>query len=317
MPSATSAGRGGAPLEGALRAILRRFRSQRPLRGGSLILTIFGDCVAPRGGVVSLGSLIRLAGAFGITERLVRTSVGRLAQDGWLVARRDGRLSEYRLTAHGQERFAEATRRIYGANPVSWERRWTLVLLPARPVRRREQLREELRWLGFGQIRPGVFAHPNTLAGQAQSWLDGLASGNSCVVLEGAAQDSRSDREIVAAGWDFGELSRRYRRFVDGFAPVESAVKQRRASLDARSAFIVRTLLIHEYRKIHLQDPLLPPALLPADWVGSRAYELCAGLYADVFPAAEQFLSDTASTLARSLPEASAAVYERFGGISK
>ena len=36
---------------------------------------------------MTLGSLIRLAAPFGLTERLVRTSVARLARDGWLAAR--------------------------------------------------------------------------------------------------------------------------------------------------------------------------------------------------------------------------------------
>ncbi len=70
-------GRAAAALSGA----------QRPLRGGSLLITLFGDAIAPRGGAVTLGSLIRLAAPFGLTERLVRTSVARLAREGWLAAR--------------------------------------------------------------------------------------------------------------------------------------------------------------------------------------------------------------------------------------
>ncbi|HEV2441051.1 MAG TPA: PaaX family transcriptional regulator C-terminal domain-containing protein, partial [Steroidobacteraceae bacterium] len=73
-------------------------------------------------------------------------------------------------------------------------------------------------------------------------------------------------------------------------------------------------LLVHEYRKIHLLDPLLPPALLPAEWVGTEAYELTARLYAAVFAAAERFLADTGRTIAGSLPAAGAEVHARFGG---
>src|SRR2546421_5448407 len=97
-----------APVPAAVRALLRRWRAQRPLRGGSLLVTIFGDAIAPRGGLVTLGSLIRLAQPFGLTERLVRTSGARLAPDGWLAARRDGRRREYPLTPHRQQRFAPA-----------------------------------------------------------------------------------------------------------------------------------------------------------------------------------------------------------------
>ena len=87
-----------APLPAPIERLLRRFRASRPLRAGSLLITIFGDAIAPRGGAVTLGSLIRLAAPFGLTERLVRTSVARLAQRRLAVARRAGRRSEYRLS---------------------------------------------------------------------------------------------------------------------------------------------------------------------------------------------------------------------------
>jgi phenylacetic acid degradation operon negative regulatory protein len=87
-----------------------------------------------------------------------------------------------------------------------------------------------------------------------------------------------------------------------------------RDAITPEAAFVIRTLLIHEYRKIHLRDPLLPPALLPNDWVGSSAYDLCANLYAKVFTAAEEFLTGTASTLDEPLPAAEPSVYDRFGG---
>jgi phenylacetic acid degradation operon negative regulatory protein len=297
----------------ATQALLRRFKSQRPIRGGSLLVTIFGDAIAPRGGVATLGSLIQLAQPFGLTERLVRTSVARLAQDGWLIARRDGRRSEYRLTASGEQRFAEATRRIYGKSPASWDGQWTLLLLPPSASQRRDSLREQLRWLGFGQLGPGVFAHPDSDLGQAREWLRGLEVNQDSILLKSSSAELGVDRRLVAAGWDLGELARRYRRFVDAFAPVASGIAPP-AAFTPQSAFVIRTLLIHEYRKIHLRDPLLPQALLPGDWIGARAYDLCGNLYAEVFAAAEDFLTVTASTLDEPLPAADVSTYGRFGG---
>ena len=138
-----------SPFEDAARAVVRTFRRQRPLRAGSLVITLFGDAIAPRGGAISLASLIKVMATFGLTERLVRTAVGRLAQEGWLVAEREGRLSYYGLTRLGSERFLEATRRIYSAPPARWRGRWTLVLANG-GGRTRQKLRSELEWLGFG-----------------------------------------------------------------------------------------------------------------------------------------------------------------------
>jgi phenylacetic acid degradation operon negative regulatory protein len=296
--------------------LLRQFRRQRPIRGGSLLITIFGDSIVPRGGAVTLGSLISLAQPFGLTERLIRTSVARLAGDGWLVARRDGRRSEYRITPTGRDRFVEATRRIYGAIPDSWDSQWTLLVLPPANGTRRQDVRNELRWLGFGQISVGVFAHPNWSVEEAREGLKGVEGATEGLLLKSSSEGSETDRRLVAAGWDLGELTRRYRKFLETFTPVADTLGHTTTAATAvtdESAFIIRTLLIHEYRKIHLQDPLLPPALLPVNWVGAAAYELSKHLYSAVLPAAERYLSDNASTITAPLPTADASAFARFG----
>ena len=293
-----------------LRSLLRHFRAQRPLRGGSLLVTIFGDAIAPRGGAVTLGSLIRLAAPFGLTERLVRTSVARLAREGWLRGARHGRRSEYRLSRQGSSRFAEATQRIYGAPHPAWDGRWTLLLLPA-GRRRPQQVRETLRWLGFGQLSPNVFAHPGATTAQSREWLRTLPDAADALLLSSRAADAAGERGLAARGWDLEGLARRYRRFVQRFAALETVA--RGPQLSGEAAFLVRTLLIHEYRKIHLQDPLLPAKLLPPGWVGTRAYELTRRIYAAVFAAAEGYLSGNARRLHAPLPPATAVA--RFGGL--
>lgn len=295
----------------AAQALLRRLHDQQPLRGGSLIITLFGDAIAPRGGAITLGSLIQVAGVFRLTERLIRTSVARLANDGWLAARKEGRQSEYRLAPGGEQRFAEATRRIYGLPQGDWGGQWTLAVLPPGAGTR---AREELRWLGFGQLSAGTFAHPSCTLVQAKEWLEDIEGAAEALCLRSSSSDLSVDRQLVARGWDLGDLARRYRRFVATFEPIDAAVRAS-ARVQPEDALIIRTLLIHQYRKIHLQDPLLPAALLPDDWIGAAAYELTRRLYSLVFRAAEQFLSATARTIDAPLPPAERAVYERFGGV--
>src|SRR5580692_10910633 len=144
----------------AAASLVARFRRQRPLRGGSLIVTLFGDSIMPRGGTIALGSLIDLAAPFGLNERLVRTATARLAHDGWLEGHRAGKLSEYRLSKHGRARFAEATKRIYSEPDTLWSGRWTVIVLPPMRAAERRELREELVWRGFGELSTNVFAHP-------------------------------------------------------------------------------------------------------------------------------------------------------------
>ena len=110
------------------------------------------------------------------------------------------------------------------------------------------------------------------------------------------------------------ELARRYRAFIAMFEPVDAVLTNDAAPPDL--AFQIRTLLVHEYRKIHLRDPLLPTSLLPKDWIGTRAYALCARLYAKVFSRAEFHLAENASTLTGPLPPPLDSTFERFGGLA-
>jgi phenylacetic acid degradation operon negative regulatory protein len=65
-----------------IRRWIQRDLATHPPRAPSLVVTVWGDALAPHGGIVWLRTLFRLLGAFGMNERLVRTSVFRLATDG-------------------------------------------------------------------------------------------------------------------------------------------------------------------------------------------------------------------------------------------
>lgn len=297
--------------EDAVTGLRRAYLRQRPLRTGSLIITLFGDAIAPRGGEISLASLIELLAAFGLTDRLVRTAVGRLAKEGWLAAQREGRLSYYGLTTLGRERFAEATRRIYSPPPAEWRGRWTVIFANG-ATRSRKALRQELEWLGFGCVSPGTFAHPDTDLKRVRREISKPLLLKDAVVLTAERGDSDSDRRLIERGWDLKDLERRYRRLVQRFAPLLANASERQG-LEPQACLIVRTLLIHEYRRVHLRDPLLPHSLLPARWAGAEAFELCRKLYGQVYPAAERRLDAIATTRKGMLPPPQADGRSRFG----
>ena len=86
-----------APLPPVIAPIKQRlddFRQQRRVQAGSLIISAFGDAILPRGGRVWLGSLIRLLEPLELNERLVRTSVFRLAKEEWLRTETVGRRAD-------------------------------------------------------------------------------------------------------------------------------------------------------------------------------------------------------------------------------
>ena len=118
----------------------------------------------------------------------------------------------------------------------------------------------------------------------------------------------------MSLGWDLEDLGLRYQRFVKRSERVLAALQELRGA-DDQSCFIVRTLLIHEYRRLHLRDPMLPARLLRANWPGVQAAALCRDIYARVFAASELYLSRIAAQLEGPLPAPDASVMQRFGGI--
>jgi phenylacetic acid degradation operon negative regulatory protein len=290
------------------------FVSRPTLRAGSLITTVFGDAIAPRGGVVWLGSLIRVMAEFGINERLVRTSVFRLAKDGWLQSTQLGRRSYYSLTDEGRERFAEATHRIYGEPVSDWDGEWCLLLLSGLEQGAKELARKELAWLGFGALSANVLAHPTPNDSDLTLALHRLGIVADTVVMRARTVDSDAAmRSLAENSWNLDDIDARYEHFVDLFRPLNKELKKTPA-VDPKTAFLLRTLLIQEYRKVLLRDPQLPSALLPGSWHGTAAYPLCRNLYRGLQQAADDYLGEAMETADGPLPPPESSAATRFAG---
>ena len=104
------------------------------------------------------------------------------------------------------------------------------------------------------------------------------------VAFDASLTGEGAPQRLVELGWDLEDLGMRYQRFVARFASVQTELKRRR-DIEPEDCFLVRTLLIHEYRRLHLRDPLLPAQLLRPNWPGAQAAVLCRDIYVRVFAA--------------------------------
>jgi phenylacetic acid degradation operon negative regulatory protein len=303
-------------IESASENLVNEFRSRRTLRTGSLITTVFGDSIAPRGGSVWLGSLIAVMEPFGIGERLVRTSVYRLVQDGWLQSTQIGRRSYYSLTGEGRERFEQATHRIYGEPVTNWDGQWCLLLLSGLNASDRDVTRKECGWLGFAALSSNVLAHPMPDVTSLDTTLRRLGVDDEVVVMSGqTVRNEAAMRGLARSSWNLDDIEARYRSFVERFRPLIREYGKNIA-VEPKTAFLVRTLLIQEYRKVLLRDPQLPAELLPSDWHGAAAYQLCRNLYRAVYSAADDYLSRAVETADGPLPPPGMDFLRRFGGLA-
>lgn len=297
--------------------LVEEFKNQRPIRGGSLIITIYGDAISPRGGTVWLGSLIKLLEPLGLNQRLVRTSIFRLTKEGWLTSTQVGRRSYYSLTDIGRRRFESAFRRIYAQLYPEWDGKWDLVITTQLDVELRKVVKKEMEWLGFGNISPGVMAHPMADMAEVNSTLQELCVNNEVIHMESqliGTQTSAPLKELVHECWNLQQLSEDYLTFLERFRPILRSLESAE-DLDPEQCFQLRTLMIHHYRRVLLRDPQLPEKLLPAEWAGTSARILARNIYRMVQEKAEEYLSATQETADGPLPEPAPRFYKRFGGL--
>ena len=203
--------------------LLDAFHERTPIRAGSLIVTVFGDAVVPRGGVLSLSSLHDVMRAFRISDTLVRTALSRLVSDGWFERWKVGRNSYYQLTGRGQEAFARATLRIY-AEPASG----LAGLLRSPPARQRSgQGRPSHGAVGsrLRRSRPG----PSDCAGcRGQGWR----FPTSCR----KPADLATARRLAERAWPLAEIESRYRRFIEAYSETLAALERGIPFSDSRRA---------------------------------------------------------------------------------
>ena len=281
----------------ALGQILDQLRGE-PSRTWSIIITIYGDAIVPRGGCVWLGTLLSFFKALEIGDGVVRTAMSRLAADGWLERSKVGRNSFYRLAAKGHTTFTEATRHIYAARPPVWLGHVDLALTTSGPER--EQARDAMLRAGFGSPGPGIFVAPGGHGG---------APPGTLMLQATAAPESL--RDLAARSWPVEATAEAYRRFIETFAPLRAALEAS-SPLDDLEALVSRVLLIHEYRRIVLRDPLLPAELLPPDWPGDAARALCGTLYRHLVGPSERWLDDNAIDDSGAALRPGREVFDRF-----
>jgi phenylacetic acid degradation operon negative regulatory protein len=296
-------------------ALIRRVRRAPDASARSLLVTIFGDSVVPHGGEIWLGSLLRLVEPLGISERLVRTSVQRLVTDGLLVTRRHGRRSFYSVPPAARHDFWEADQRIYHPRAATpWDGRWTIAIeTPALGAADRAALRQHVAWLGFSSLGPSVHVCPLDRTEELSQLLTDAGLTAQVAVLRG---------ELAAGGLADADLARvmttqlaaidpAWRSFLRRFSPVAQALDTD-AAVDAETAFLARTLLVHAYRRVVLREPDLPAELWPADWIGERAYAVAAACYQALSAAAEVHLLAVCQVDGVPLPPAEAVYAARY-----
>jgi len=223
----------------------------------SILLTVLGEYVLPRGEPVWQETLVAALGALGYSEQAARQALARSVRDGWLESERRGRRARVRLTPGTEQLLRSGAERIYGfGKPWEWNGEWLIVVLRVPEVRRelRHQLRTQFAWAGLGSLGGGVWVTPHVDREEELKALAEARAEADVVSFRGRIGTLGDPRRVAQEAWDLDAVAEQYEEFLARF---------RRAQPSAPAAtFRAMTELVHEWRKFPFIDPDLPAELL-------------------------------------------------------
>ena len=285
-----------AHLRVSFASIFESALARRTIRPKSMIMTIFGDSIVPRGGVAWLGSIVTMTSLFDLAEPLVRTSALRLTHDGWLQRRQIGKHSYYSMDDDFAVADSAYQSRIYSSAADLRRNGWTILTVFNSKIERKVayRLRQELDRNGFGQLAPQVFIHPS-IAESAARHIAELAGVGSAVgpvfFADSASIDLASMRHLAKTSWDLDPVRAAYVEFIETFGQLPDLLSRETPTM--QEAFVLRIMMMHYFRRVALRDPRLPASSFDGDWPGDQAYRLIGEVYHQLLPASEAYLEKT------------------------
>jgi len=281
--------------------------AQRPPR---LLLTLLGDYWWQRTESLPSGAIVGLLAEFGVSDSAARAALSRLTRNGLLVTSRSGRRTFVRLSRRAADVLDDGGRRIFsfGATPAPWDGMWSLVAfsIPEEHRSARDELRKELRWLGFAPLYDGLWVCPRDHAGDVMARLKDLgistatafratalpavtaAGANGAAAGDGAAGPGAGaagagtgtalvTADIPARAWDLSGLRDRYQEFTEFAGLLRDQTVA--GEITTADALVARTRVMNEWRAFPAMDPDLPYELLPPAWPRAAARDLFITCY--------------------------------------
>jgi phenylacetic acid degradation operon negative regulatory protein len=284
--------------------------AQRPPR---LLLTLLGDYWWQRTESLPSAAIVGLLAEFGVSDSAARAALSRLTRNGLLVTSRSGRRTFVRLSRRAADVLDDGGRRIFsfGATPAPWDGMWSLVAfsIPEEHRSARDELRKELRWLGFAPLYDGLWVCPRDHAGDVMARLKDLGISTAtafratALPAVGAVNAISADglggpagpgapggpdavdgsgstvmtADIPARAWDLSGLRDRYQEFTEFAGLLRDQTVA--GEITTADALVARTRVMNEWRAFPAMDPDLPYELLPPAWPRAAARDLFITCY--------------------------------------
>ncbi len=197
--------------------------------------------------------------------------IRRLEAQGLVEAKQGGlgKKTFVRLTEAGRV-AALGGRDMDKAWPADWDGKWRLFLfdIPVKEEALRKRVQRALADCGCGCLQGSVWIAPGFPLGAERFFGEDGKDCSHLILLEADSRGSKVDAQMVKAAWDFSKINQRYARHLEILDALPLSGKDLPRRLLEWSA-----KENHHWLDAVRHDPLLPIALLPAGYLGKKAWE--------------------------------------------
>jgi phenylacetic acid degradation operon negative regulatory protein len=202
-------------------------------------------------------------GDFGYSKAAARIALSRLVRKRFLAPTKEGRRVFFEMTPTLVALLEEGERRIFSFGRTDPETSsWTLLSysIPEGMRGERDRLRKRLAFLGFVSLNDGFWFSTRDGVSAARSTIAQLRLDRYVDVFVGLPAREGDAPDIIARAWKGHELNRLYEEFLAEYEPYRDPRALQR--LSDREAFVIRTLVVHAFRRFPQLDPEFPDPTL-------------------------------------------------------
>lgn len=153
---------------------------------------------------------------------------------------------------------------------VPWDNKWRLFLfdIPEKERALRRRVNRALNGFGCGCLQGSVWISPHVAAGVGALFKEHGDDCSHLIMLEADSRGQKVDIKMVKTAWNFSRINNLYRRHLEILEAFPACRKDTAITLLNWSK-----LENQAWMDAVRSDPLLPRVLLPADYLGVKAWK--------------------------------------------
>jgi len=226
---------------------------------------------------MSTKEILELLGKINKTEVAVRATLFRLRKKKLIKDSSKGRETLFSIAPAGQEVISGYLKRISRAKK-EWNGKWLIFSfnIPEKKRKLRNNLRNELIFLGFGRLHTNLWICPYDIRNDCNKIIKDLKLKDYTEIFI-ADYIGVNQKKLAAKVWNLGDLEKFYQKLIEKHGKEFEKFKKSDFSDSAKWALEAMVRLIKlkkELVELSSKEPFLPKELLPDDWVGFEVEKL-------------------------------------------